>query len=174
MGMLMRPPSRLFLDAGLDRRIAREMPIRLTAQAGMMGGAWMPARLVPLALEEFERHLERSARRLQEADLDPYLALELMHTALMHARDSGAGLYEAQDLIVDGGIGSLFQVVGPDADRLPAELRMRIQQSITPPKKPGLFDRLLRRVEAPEPRPSNGNFSDVTAVEHHDPFDQSR
>ncbi|HYJ13663.1 MAG TPA: hypothetical protein VEW66_08730, partial [Thermomicrobiales bacterium] len=84
MGLMMRPPSRLFLEAGLDRQVARGMPIRLAAQAGMMGGAWIPARLVPVALAGFDDHLERSARRLREAELDPFRSLELMHTALTH------------------------------------------------------------------------------------------
>jgi hypothetical protein len=56
IGLLMRPPARLLLDSGLERRVARGMPIRLTAQAGMMGGAWIPARLIPVALAGFEDH----------------------------------------------------------------------------------------------------------------------
>lgn len=173
MGLLMRPPARLFQEAGLDRRVARGMPIRLAAQAGMMGGAWIPARLVPEALAGFHDHLERSARRLQEAELDAVRALELMHTALTDARDRGLGLIEAQDLVVPGMSIPGVTIVGPDVGRLPAELQMRILETITPPKKPGLFDRLLRRVDVAEPPASNGHFSDVTAVEHDDRVDEA-
>jgi hypothetical protein len=49
IGMLMRPPSRLFMEAGLDRAVAREMPIRIDMLHGMMGGAWIPARLIEQA-----------------------------------------------------------------------------------------------------------------------------
>jgi hypothetical protein len=168
MGLLMRPPARLFLDAGFDRRVARGMPIRLVAQGGMMGGAWIPARLIPEALAGLEDHLERSARRLQEAELDPFRALELMYTALTHAREKGQGLFEAQDLVVPGMAIPGLTILGPDAARLPAALQARIHESIAPPRKPGLFDRLLRRVDAPQPPASNGHFSDVTIVEHHD------
>ena len=38
IGMLMRPPSRLFTDAGLDIAPARVLPIRLDLARGMMGG----------------------------------------------------------------------------------------------------------------------------------------
>jgi hypothetical protein len=168
LGMLMRPPSRLFVDAGLDRRLAQAMPIRLEAQAGMMGGAWIPARLVPEALEGLDDHLERSAKRLVEAELEPALALELMWTALSHARDHGVGLIEAQDVIVPGLQGSHLSVVGPDLRRLPPDMLSRITTAITPVKKPGLLDRLFRRVEAEPKPPTNGHFSDVTTVEHHD------
>src|SRR5688500_450239 len=47
MGMLLRPPSRLFAAAGLETAAARAMPIRLDAAGGMMGGAVVPPRLAP-------------------------------------------------------------------------------------------------------------------------------
>ncbi|MCO5222426.1 MAG: hypothetical protein M9947_12705 [Thermomicrobiales bacterium] len=41
-GMLLRPPSRMFIDAGLDPAIARQMPIRIEGGDGMMGGSPHP------------------------------------------------------------------------------------------------------------------------------------
>lgn len=169
LGMLMRPPARLFMDAGMDRRASHAMPIRLETQAGTMGGAWIPARLIQEALDGFDTHLERSAKRLIEAELDALMALELLRTALVYARDEQVGLFEAQDLIVPGGPGPGQPVHGPDPGRLPPELLARIEAAIVPPRKPGLLDRLFRRVELAEPpEPANGHFSDVTTVERHE------
>src|SRR5688500_6822254 len=39
VGMLVRPPSRLFIEAGLEPTAARAMPIRLDLSRGLMGGA---------------------------------------------------------------------------------------------------------------------------------------
>lgn len=169
LGMLMRPPARLFIEAGLERRASQSMPIRLETQGGTMGGAWLPARLVPAALDGFDAHLERSAKRLVEAEIDAILALELMRTALVHARDERIGLLEAQDLIVPGGPGTGQAVYGPDAGRMPRQLLDRIESAITPPRKPTLLDRLFRRVERVDsPESTNGHGSDVTTVECHE------
>src|SRR5215211_6650448 len=54
-GMLMRPPSRLFSDAGLDLTLARSMAIRIEAGDAMMGGAYVPARLIDAYLERLEK-----------------------------------------------------------------------------------------------------------------------
>lgn len=168
MGLLMRPPARLFLQAGLDRRVANVMPIRLEAQAGTMGGAWIPARLIPAALEGFDAHLERSAKRLLEAEIDPPLAIELMRSALTHAHEAHVGLFEAQDLVVPGLPIPGQIVIGPDQQRLPPEVVARIEVVLVPPKQPGIFDRLFRRAQAAPPEPTNGHFSDVTIVERHE------
>ena len=168
MGMMMRPPSRLFIAAGMDRRVAATMPIRLEAQAGTMGGAWIPARLIGETLDAFDAHLERSAKRLLDAEIDPPLAIELMRAALIHAQERRLGLFEAQDLIVPGVSVPGQTVIGPDLERLPPEVLARIEAVIVPPKKPGLLDRLLRRVDAPSPEPTNGHYSDVTIVERHE------
>ena len=169
LGMLLRPPARLFQDAGMDRRAAHAMPIRLEPQAGTMGGAWLPARLVPKALDLLDAHLERSAKRLVEAELDPMLALELLHTALTYARDEGVGLMEVQDLIVMGAPAPAMPVYWPDPARLPDDFHARVVQAMTPPKKPGLLDRLRRRPNAVSNGQSpNGHYSDVTAVERHE------
>src|SRR4051812_31404920 len=42
IGMLLRPPSRLFGEAGLEVSVARTMPIRLDASGTSMGGAFIP------------------------------------------------------------------------------------------------------------------------------------
>ena len=70
VGMLMRPPSRLFLDAGLDSVAARTMPIRVDLTRGLMGGAFIPARLVPELHRLLEKRLERFLRRFTEAEMD--------------------------------------------------------------------------------------------------------
>jgi hypothetical protein len=36
-------------------------------------------------------------------------------------------------------------VITPDRDRIPQELRFRLEEAAKPPKKPGLFDKLFRR-----------------------------
>src|SRR5689334_7536674 len=43
IGMLLRPPARLLIDAGLDRPIAQQLAIRLDHSRGSMAGAFVPA-----------------------------------------------------------------------------------------------------------------------------------
>lgn len=144
IGMLMRPPSRLFVDAGLTSASISAMPIRIDQQLGMMGGAYIPARLIDQAASLFDTHLERSARRLVEAEFEPYAALALMHQAIHHAKERGLGLFEAQDLLGPSGETARNRtVIGADRKRLPADLKARIDLALTPPKKPGPFKRLL-------------------------------
>ncbi|HEU5430287.1 MAG TPA: hypothetical protein VFU81_01415, partial [Thermomicrobiales bacterium] len=82
IGMLLRPPSRLFGDAGLPTPAARAMPIRLDPAGGMMGGAYIPARLVPDLQRLLDAKLERLVRRLVDAELDGVAILgQLMATA---------------------------------------------------------------------------------------------
>lgn len=146
IGMLMRPPSRLFQDAGLDADSARAMPIRVDLHLGMMGGAYIPARLMDQAAQLFDEHLERSARRLVEGENEPYAALALMYEAVAYARDRGLGLYEAQDVLGPSGETSAQRtVVAADRKRLPKALADRVEIALTPPKKPGLFQRLMGR-----------------------------
>jgi hypothetical protein len=148
LGMLMRPPSKLFVDAGIDTATARSMPIRLDPQMGMMGGAYIPARLVAKAIEQFEEHLERSVKRLVEAETDPVPAVGMMHEVLTEARRRGTGVFEAQDVIGPDGEGRPgMQVVTADRARFDRDLVARVHPYATPPKKPGLLQRLLGRVE---------------------------
>src|SRR4051812_44010475 len=58
VGMLLRPPARIFVEAGFDEQLARRLPIRLDLSKGMMGGAFIPARLVPSFSELIETKLE--------------------------------------------------------------------------------------------------------------------
>ncbi len=150
IGMLMRPPSRLFGEAGMDEAVARVMPIRLDLQQGMMGGSYVPARLMPTLATFLDTHLERTARRLAEGDYDPYPMLGVMLEAVAYAREHGLGLYEAMD------------IVGPDGEALPGTvvirsskkhidpaIRARIETAIKPPRKPGLFARVFGRASHP-------------------------
>lgn len=171
VGMLMRPPSRLFADAGLDAAASRVMPIRLDLQHGMMGGAWIPARLVPDLANLVESRLERMARRLHEGDDDPFAMLGLLLDATRYAQDRGLGLFEAMDVVgPDGEAPPDVQVVRADRKRLDPEIRMRIEAAIKPPRKPGLLSRVLgrsRELDVREGRglppgtpPRNGGTSD--------------
>jgi hypothetical protein len=144
-GMVLRPPSRLFIDSGLDPAIARGMPIRIESGDNMLGGAWTPARLVPQYVERLDRNLERSVRRLNEAELDAAALMGLIYEAAKFAMDRGMGLYEAKDLLDASDPGTWpagARVVTRSTDKALAE---RIRAAIQPPKEPGLIARLLGR-----------------------------
>jgi hypothetical protein len=144
-GMLLRPPSRLFADAGLDPVRARAMPIRIEGGDAMLGGAYVPARLIGEYLERLERHSERSVRRLNEAEMDGPELTALMLQAARYANTHGYGLYEAVDLLDGSDPGSWPQgarVIARATDRAEVE---RIRQASLPPKEPGLIARLLGR-----------------------------
>src|SRR5829696_7958684 len=103
IGMLMRPPSRLMIDSGIEPAVARTLPIRLDLSRGMMGGAYIPARLVG----EFERllqsRIERTVRRLIEAEWDGVAVLGMMIQLAEYASKNGFGIYEALDVVTDDG-----------------------------------------------------------------------
>lgn len=144
-GMLLRPPSRLFIDAGLDPAIARAMPIRIESGDGMMGGAWVPARLIDQYLERLDAHLERSVRRMNEAELDGAAMMGLMHEAARYAGQKGYGLYELVDLLDPADRStwpSGVQVITHTTDK---GLEERIRLATEPPKEPGLIARLFGR-----------------------------
>ena len=146
LGMLMRPPSRLFAEAGLDMSSARTMPIRLDRQQGMMGGAFIPARLIDQARQLLEDHMERSVKRLVAAEYDPLASFGLMYEAVTFARDSGVGLYEAMDVVGPDGQGLPgMSILTPDRNRLDRGLADRILELQQPPKKPGLMQRMFGR-----------------------------
>lgn len=144
-GMLLRPPSRLFADAGLDIEIARAMPIRIEAGDTMMGGAFVPSRLMDAYLERLDQYSDRSVRRMNEAGLDGPEHVSLMMEAARYARERGFGLYEAVDLL-DAGDQQTWthgaQVISRASDRAEVE---RVRQASLPPKEPGLIARLLGR-----------------------------
>lgn len=143
IGMLMRPPSRLFIEAGLDRRQVDAMPIRLDLHGGLMGGAWIPPRLIDRFRELLDARLERMAKRLYEAESDPFALLGLMDAAASYAADHQLGLFEAIGIVGPyGEHSSELRIVVADPKRINPDLRLRIETAITPPKKPGLFSRL--------------------------------
>jgi hypothetical protein len=144
-GMLLRPPSRLFSEAGFDPAVARAMPIRIEGGDAMMGGAYVPARLMGDFLDRLERHTERSVRRLNEAELDGAELTALMLEAARYAHGRGFGLYEAVDLLDGADSGTWppgISVIPRATDRAEVE---RIRQASLPPKEPGLIARLLGR-----------------------------
>ena len=145
VGMLMRPPSRIFIDAGLDRNPLQVMPIRLDLHGGMMGGAYVPARLMDNLAELLDSKMERMARRLHEAENDPYPILDLMQQAVVYAREREMGLYEAQDVVGSAPVSGMHVIEANDRKHMNAELRHRIELAITPEKKPGFFSRFFRR-----------------------------
>lgn len=148
IGMLLRPPSRLFGEAGLAVAAARAMPIRLDLGAGMMGGAHVPARLVPDLRRLLDARAERLVRRLIESDLDGVAVLGLMMEAAAYAEARGFGLLEALDVVVpeapEGDPPGTI-VLLPDRKRMDPALRRRLEEAAKPPKKPSLASRLLGR-----------------------------
>ena len=80
IGMMMRPPARLFIDAGMERPLAQQMSIRLDHNAGSMAGAFVPAHLVGQFDGMLEERLQRHLRRLREAELDPIANVGLTAT----------------------------------------------------------------------------------------------
>jgi hypothetical protein len=148
VGMLMRPPARLFIDAGLDVAAARTMPIRLDLSRGMMGGAFIPARLIPEFERLLETRLERSVRRLVDAELDPVALIGLMFELAAYARQSGLGLYEAIDVVTPDAPDAMppgVRLVTADRKRVEPALRRRIEIAAKPAKKPGLLARVFGR-----------------------------
>jgi hypothetical protein len=141
VGMLLRPPSRLLVDAGMDRGLAQHFPIRLDHNGGMMAGAYVPAHLVSQFEALLEQRLERELRRLIEAELDPVANMGLMLQALGFARREGTGLIEAMDVVEF--LSPSTPVFAADRKRLPKELRTRLEAAARPPRKPGLMTRLL-------------------------------
>jgi len=152
LGMLLRPPSRLFDDAGLPTAAARAMPIRLDHAAGVMGGCFVPARLVPNLYELLDTRAERLVRRLTEAELDGVAILGLFMEAVDYARQRELGLYEAVDVVTPTpsptdppGVA----IIVPNRKRIAPALRHRLEEAAKPPKKPGLAARLLSRRRGP-------------------------
>jgi hypothetical protein len=148
LGMLLRPPARLFLDAGLETRVARTMPIRLDASGGSMGGAFMPPSLTGPFREHLEARMERLARRMAEAEMDAPAYIGQLLDVAAYVTDNGLGLYEATDVFVPGVLESQppgIRLLQPDRKRLPKELRQRLEEASRPPREPGFFSRLLGR-----------------------------
>ena len=157
IGMLMRPPSRLFVEAGLHRKQVEAMPIRLDLQGGLMGGAWIPPRLIGNLRELLDTRLDRLARRLHEAEYDPYALLGLMDSAATYAGDRDLGLFEAIGVVGPyGEHSSGVEIIAAEPNRMNQDILRRIEIAITPPKKAGLFSRMLGRGHVG----SNGHVTD--------------
>ena len=157
IGMLLRPPSRLFGDAGLGTVAARTMPIRLDASGGIMGGAYMPPAQLPRFRDLLEQRMDRLARRLAEAELDSPALVGLLLEVSSYAADRGMGLVEASDVVVPGVPVSEppgMRLIAPDRKRLDRELRRRLEEASRPPKQPGLVARLFGRAGS-TPREDN-------------------
>lgn len=159
VGMLLRPPSRLFLDAGMNAASSRAMPIRLDPQLGMMGGAYVPPRLIPQLHALLENRFERTVRRLVEADYDPITILGPVYEAVERSRAQGYGLFEAMDAFGPDGQGLPgMQVVMADPKRLDQSLRERIELARRKPRKVGFLARLLGRNASPREIIPNGHL----------------
>lgn len=159
VGMMMRPPSRLFVDAGLDQSVARLMPIRLDMSRGLMGGAWIPARLMAQFEEQLHRRQARVVRRIAEGEVAPPEVYAVMVEAVRYARERNLSLYEAADVIEPSQPATWppgARVIGPDLSSLDQVLLKQIREDAKPPKKPGLLSRLFRREQAAPNPPWNG------------------
>ena len=159
LGMLLRPPSRLFGEAGLPTAAARAMPIRLDLGAGVMGGAHVPARLVPNLRRLLDERAERLVRRLIEAELDGVAVLGALMEATAYADERGLGLYEAVDVVAPEAPeadppGTVL--ILPNRKRIDPALRRRLEEAAKPPKQPGLAARIFgrRRGSSPPSSPS--------------------
>jgi hypothetical protein len=141
VGMLMRPPARVFVDAGMDRRLVDDIPIRLDMQSGMMGGAYVPERLIGQLDTLLDERLERMAKRLKDAEYDPFPMIGLMHQAVRYAKERNLGLYEAIDVVTP----EMQTIRAVEKKRMDPALRERIEKAIAEEKKPGLFGRLFGR-----------------------------
>lgn len=148
IGMMMRPPSRLFVDAGLDPSVSRMMPIRLDPNIGMMGGAWIPARLIDQVVDELDRKRVRIARRLVEGEIADLEIFAVMMEAARYAQRHGLGLYEGVD-VIEPTLPMTWppgaRVFGLDPAELDQALIKQLRVESKPPKEPGRLARLLRR-----------------------------
>lgn len=147
LGMLLRPPSRLFGEAGVPTVAVRAMPIRLDIDAGRMGGAYIPARLIPELAELLDSKRDRLLRRLAAAELDAVTLLGQLMTAAAYAAQHDLALFEASGVITPGAPEADppgARVVIPDRRQLDPIVRRELEAAARPPKPPGLMSRLVR------------------------------
>lgn len=161
-GMLLRPPARFLIDAGLDPVIARQLAIRLDFSLGMMGGAYVPPRLVPQLASLLEHRFDRLVKRLVAAEIDPLPHMSLLLEAVDYANQRGLGIYETLGVVVPEAMGALppsTRIVVFDRKRIDPDLRRRIEIAAKPPKEPGRLSRLIGRAKAApdELPPKNGH-----------------
>lgn len=140
VGMLMRPPARVFVDNDVHPLLVHSMPIRLDLQGGIMGGAWIPPHLIDKLDEMVEKRLDLWAKRLQDAESDPYSMLATMRMAVDEAKSSGSGLIEAINILhPDTPI-----VETPTKNKMDPALRSRIDSALEEEKQ-SLIDKLFRK-----------------------------
>ncbi|MGH2549235.1 MAG: hypothetical protein ACRDHN_07585 [Thermomicrobiales bacterium] len=147
-GMLLRPPARFLIEAGLDPNIARQLAIRLDFSHGMMGGAYVPPRLVPQLAALLDHRFDRLVKRLVAAEIDPFPHMSLLIEAVNYAQQNNLGLYETLGVVIPDAIGSIppgARIVMFDRKRLDPELRKRIEFAAKPVKEPSKFAKLLNR-----------------------------
>ena len=111
----------------------------------MMGGAWVPARLMGQYLERLDMHLERSVRRMNEAELDGAAMMGLMYEAARYAGQKGSGLYEMVDLLDPADRSTWPSDVNVVTHTSDKSLEERIRLATEPEKEPGLIARLFGR-----------------------------
>ena len=152
VGMLLRPPSRLFGELGLPMTAARTMPIRLDASAAMMGGAFMPARLVPQFRDLLRERDTRFVRRLNESGFEEVDVYGLLVEMAGYAAERRLGLYEAVDAVVPD-MPRLnppgTRIVVADRGRMDPETVRRLTDSLKPPKR-SFMDRMTGRRPVPQ------------------------
>ena len=147
VGMLLRPPSRLFADLGVPVSAARAMPIRIDASAGMLGGSFMPANLVPQLRDLLRERDVRFVRRLHDSGFDGVGVYGFLLELASYAADRGMGLFEAVDAVVPDA--PRFnppgtRIVGVDRSRMDRETIEQLTQSLKPPKR-SFMDRITGR-----------------------------
>lgn len=140
IGMYMRPPARVFVDNGVSPAVTGRMPIRLDLQGGIMAGAWIPPHLIPNLDQLIETRLEIWAKRIHEAEMDPYPLLAAMRLVCDDAVRNGLGLIEAINVFEPG----MRVVATPDKKRMNADIRTRIDAALKEDKQ-SLMDKLFRR-----------------------------
>lgn len=145
IGMVMRPPSRLFEEAGLPTTVARTMPIRLDATSGTMGGAWIPASLVPRLGELLVHRQQRLLRRMNESGHDAVAWYGLLVELAAFAREHGLGIYEAVDVVMPDAPAANppgTSIIAADRRRMDRQEIKRLEAVMKPPRR-GLLSRLL-------------------------------
>lgn len=139
IGMLMRPPARIFVDNDVHPLYVHSMPIRLDLQGGIMGGAWIPPHLIGKLDEMVDSRLELWAKRLHEAENDPYAMLATMRMVVDEAKSSGLGLIESINTLQPGA----SVIATPERKKLNPELRAAIASALQQDKQ-SLIDKLFR------------------------------
>lgn len=138
VGMLMRPPARVFVDNGVPPVFVGSMPIRLDLHGGIMAGAWIPPHLIDKLDQLVELRLELWAKRLHVAEADPYPMLATMRMVTDAAKSSGLGLIEAINVLPP----NARVVETPNRKKMDPAIRARIDAALAEEKQ-SLMGRLF-------------------------------